>query len=115
MENTFKFKFYPHDFNLFGFIDIGGYIGGFIDIVDDIGGFIDESLQSAPEWSCGCRPQSDSVFSCSRRCKSGSELSCSRQQETPARSIFEFDECETIAREGQGEDVRDVWKYVHIC
>ena len=59
-ENTFKLKFYPHDFNIFGYY----FIGGFIDIGDDIGGFIDigddtlyidEALQSAPVWSCGCR------------------------------------------------------------
>ena len=124
MENTVNFKFYPHDFNIFGFIDIVNYIGGFVDIGDYIGGFIDigdealyidESLQSAPLWSCGCRRQSDSVFSCSRRRKSGSVFSCSRRQEARARSIFEFHECVATAHEGQGKDVRVVWKYVHIC
>ena len=95
MDKTFKFKFYPHDFQIFD----NYCIGGFIDIGDDTL-YIDESLQSVPVWSCGCRRQSDSVFSCSRRRKSGLVLSYSRRQETPARSIFEFDECETTAREG---------------
>ena len=93
MENTFKF--YLHGFEIFGCYNIG----------DDI--FYIESLQSGPVWSCGCRRQRGSVFSCSRRRQSGSVLSCSRRQETPARSIFEFDECETIAREGQGKDGRN--------
>ena len=77
-----KFKFYPHDFKFTclpqifvyhlvdGFIDAWDYIGGFIDMRDYIGGFIDtadyiwgfidigdESLQSAPVWSCGYQRQ----------------------------------------------------------
>ena len=89
-------------------------IGGFLDIGDDTL-YIDKFLQSAPVWSCGCRRQSRSVFSCSGRRQSGSVFSCSHRQETPARSIFDFDECETSAREGQRKDVRDVWKHVNIC
>ena len=50
MENTFEFKFYPHDFNIFGYF----YIGAYYDLGDDTL-YIDEFLQSAPVWSCGCR------------------------------------------------------------
>ena len=49
MENTFEFKFYPHGFNISGYYHFGGYY----DIGDDTI-YIDESLQSAPVWSCGC-------------------------------------------------------------
>ena len=77
MENTFEFKFYPHDFVLGywpqifvyhfapGFIDvwdyIGGFIPGFIDAWEYIGGYIggfigndDEHhyiVESGPVWS----------------------------------------------------------------
>ena len=70
MEKTLKFWFYPHDLkfrhwphifdyhSVDGFIDNWDYIGSFVDTQDYIWDFFDigdESLQSAPVWSCGCR------------------------------------------------------------